>query len=150
MNDLSVIVLIIGLPVLFVIFFPIICMIFGAVVGVICFCIPFVISFCVTLFTMIASLFLPQPKAKKQTPVLVADMVVSSSPAKPMKPIKKPQPKKQTHTYTEIEMDVAHGLKGLGVTLKDAKTLVKKVTEKNTYSDTVSLMNACLEAINTR
>lgn len=138
-NDgLPILVIVISLPILFVFFFPIIGFLFGAI----CTCVPMVFLSFMSIVTSVVSMFFQKPKETK--------MVITASLAKPSVPQKSKPVKKSTQIFNQIESDVAHGLKGLGLTLKDAKTLVKKVTEKNTYSDTVSLMNACLQAINTR
>ena len=141
-NDgLPIIVIIIGLPILFCFFFPIVCMLFAAIGALM----PVFFAVISLVFQAILALFnclKAQPEPEIVFTETAPRKATKRQTHKKTEPKKKPKP-----TYTNVEMDVAHGLKGLGLTLKDAKFLVKKANPDGQDLDAVSLMNKCLEAI---
>ena len=145
-GGLPIVVMLIGLPILFCFLFPVVCLAFGAIGALL----PIFFAAISLIFHAIFALFnalQSQPKLQMAQAEVVAK---NTSTKRPQKQRKAAPKKTEKPKYTDIEMDVVHGLKGLGLTIKDAKQIVKKVNIDDENLDVVSLMNKCLEAIKSR
>ena len=151
-DGLPIIIILIGLPILFVFFVPVICLIFGAIGAIAPFVVAVFTLIIQAIYSLLAAFFKPRQQIACAEIVLERPVKAAKPvrPAKPARANKAPIKKKEKVTYSQTEMDVVYGLKGLGMTIKDGKTLVKKVAPDGENLDTVSLMNKCLEYIKSR